>query len=96
VLLSIGLILPGYAFDAGARPGWWAGAGALFVGMLGLWWLADQQPALARLAFPTALLSFPVIILLELADPNHATAYVPLLSLPVVWSALYESSAGSR
>ncbi|HET6865245.1 MAG TPA: PAS domain-containing sensor histidine kinase, partial [Solirubrobacteraceae bacterium] len=38
----------------------------------------------------TALLSLPAIVLLELADPTHAAAYVPLLILPVAWSALYE------
>jgi PAS domain S-box-containing protein len=64
-------------------------AGAVVAGMLALWWLVDRQPSLGWLTFPTALLSLPAIVLLELADPKHAAAYVPLLILPVAWSALY-------
>jgi PAS domain S-box-containing protein len=84
-------VLPGYSLREGARPGWWGAAGAVVLAMLTLWWLADRRPQLARLTFPTALLSFAAILLLELADPLHATAYVPLLILPVAWSALYET-----
>lgn len=91
ILLSIGLVLPGYGLGQGARPAWWAAAGVLVLAMLGSWWLADRREQAAWLTFPTALLSFPVILLLELADPPHATAYTPLLILPVAWSALYES-----
>lgn len=84
-------MLPGYGLGRGAQPAWWAAAGALVLAMLGLWWLADRRERAAWLTFPTALLSFGVIVLLELADPPHATAYTPLLILPVAWSALYES-----
>lgn len=90
LLLSIGLILPAYALNRGARPIAWAAAGVVIVGMLALWWLVDRQPSLTWLTFPVALLSLPAIVLLQLADPTHAAAYVPLLILPVAWSALYE------
>lgn len=93
LLLSIGLILPAYALDRGARPIAWGAAGVVVAGMLALWWLVDRQPSLAWLTFPTALLSLPAIVLLELADQTHAAAYVPLLILPVAWSALYEDLA---
>ncbi|HET6876049.1 MAG TPA: ATP-binding protein [Jatrophihabitans sp.] len=84
-------MLPAYGVSGGVHYGWWIGAGALVVGMLLAWRLIDHRIGLDRLNYPVALVGFVVIVMLELADRHHGTAYQPLVILPVAWSALYET-----
>lgn len=84
-------MLPAYGLNNGIRYGWWIGAGALVIAMLAAWRAIDHRIGLDRLNHPVALVGFVVIVLLELADPHHGTAYQPLVILPVAWCALYET-----
>ncbi|HEV7204053.1 MAG TPA: ATP-binding protein [Jatrophihabitans sp.] len=91
-MLAIALTTPAFARDT-AQPFWWLAAGVLAAVMFAAWWTADRSPELSWLSLPAALLAFPVVLLLELADPRDATAFAPLLILPVVWCALYHRAA---
>ena len=90
IVLAIALSLPFATPGNDVRTGWWAAAVATALLMAAIWWLDSRRPQQAWLGLLGALLTYPVVLLLGLADPQHATAFIPVLFLPIGWCALYE------